>query len=239
MSVRPFLTFAAIIAVAAPAHAAYTTVNISNYINGNITINDQLDPVGLTEGSTGLGIPFQTSGYGPNGFMGSAFLAGRASPGASSTLTIDLTGQSITGQASFYALLNNYFGQPGVDEYTVTINFVGGASESYASIGGVDTRDYNENVSNTIANTTTEWWNDGSLGQRLDVREFTIDPAHLNDQIASFQITQLQPADPAFLSGLTFSTEAAQVLVPEPGSVPLLVLGAVGIAVARRRLQFG
>jgi hypothetical protein len=224
-----------------PALASFTTVDISGYLNGNLAINDQDDPIGLTTGNTGTGISFETYSYGPNDYMGSAFLAGAASPGTSSTLTIDLSGLNISGQASFYALLNNYFGQPGADEYNVTINFVGGASETYESIGGVDTRDYNQNVSNTIADTTTEWWTNTSQGgdQRLDVREFTIDPAYLGDTIASCEITQLQSGDPAFLSGLTFSNQPAETLVPEPASMAMLGTGVLALAMKRRRRNRG
>ena len=162
---------------AMPAYAGFTTVDISGAINGNVNINPSLFPIGLGTGNTGTGIPFQTYAFTPTGYMGSAFLAGQSSPGSSSILTIDLSSLNITGQASFYALLNNYYGTPTADEYTVTINFVGGASESYSSIGGVNTRDYNENPStdNTIADTTTNWWTDQatqgtSSYQRLDVR---------------------------------------------------------------------
>lgn len=233
----------AVFAGASAAHADFVTVDIQPYLNGTVAINPQDFPVGLSDGNTGTGIPFETYSYGDNGYMGSAFLAGQSpSPGTSSTLTIDLTSLDISGQASFYALLNNYYGQPEVDEYTVTINFAGGASESYSSIGGVDTRDYNENpaTDNTIASTTTNWWtNEGTVGptdyQRLDVREFAIDPAYQDLQITSFEITQLQSSDPAFLSGLTFSDQAEADLVPEPASLGLLGFGLAGLAAVRRR----
>jgi hypothetical protein len=237
--------FAAACAIAAHAQAGFTTVDISGYLNGNVVINDNMDPVGLSSGNTGTAIPFQTYPFGDSGYMGSAFLAGSASPGTSSTLTVDLSGLNISGQASFYALLNNYFGQPNVNEYNVILNFVGGASQTFQSIGGVNTRDYNENpgTDNTIVGTTANWWTneaqEGPSGyQRLDVREFTIDPAYQSDTLASFEIQQLQFGDPAVLSGLTFSTDTAQSLVPEPGSMALFGTAiAVFLLTARRAVR--
>jgi len=227
-----------------PAHAGFTTAVISSYLNGNVTTGIQDDPVGHSYGNTGTGVPFETSAYGKDGYMGSAFLAGQSSPGTSSTLAINLNALDLSGQASFYALLSNYYGTPGANEYSVTINFTNGQSETYNSIGGVDTRDYNENpaTSNTIANTTTEWWTNEAMNgpsgyQRLDVREFTINPEYQDNTISSFTITQLDWADPAFLSGLTFSTDPASLSqsVPEPASLALFALGAMGVGVARRR----
>jgi hypothetical protein len=225
-----------------PARADFTTVDISSYLNGNISNNPQLDPVGLGYGNTGTGILFQTYAYGDSGYIGSAFLAGQSSPGSSTELTIDLSGQNITGQSSFYALLNNYYGQMGVNEYNVVLNFANGASETYSSIGGVDTRDYNENpiTSNSISDTTTNWWTDEAVTgsehfQRLDVREFTIAPEYQDQTLTSFQIIQLEGDDPAFLSGLTFSTDPAASLVPEPASILMLGAGAFGAGILRRR----
>jgi autotransporter-associated beta strand protein len=189
----------------------YTTVNIGSYLNGNLSINNQMDPVGLTGGNTGTAIPFLTSAYGPNGYMGSAFLAGNSSPATSSTLTINLASQNITGQATMYALLNNYYGTANANEYNVVLQFTNGASVTYSSIGGVNTRDYNHSsFTDSISPTTTNWWSNyaivGSNYQRLDVREFAIPTADVNSTVASLSIVQLQPNDPGFLSGLTFSS---------------------------------
>lgn len=245
---KPRLSFFAMVmaglcTAASSAWAGFTTVNISSYLNGNVLINTATFPVGLGQGNTGTGIPFETYSFGSNQYMGSVFLRGQSSPGNNSTVTIDLSTLAISGEASFYALLNNYYGTPNADEYTVTINFSGGGSESYSSIGGKDTRDYNQNsgTDNTIANTTTNWWTNqatqGSVGyQRLDVREFSIAPAYQSDTILSFQITQLIYNDPAFLSGLTFSTSAAQTLTaPEPAAIAVFGVGMAGIALVRRR----
>jgi autotransporter-associated beta strand protein len=203
----------AVLLAGGPALAAYTEVDISGYLNGNPVINPQYFPVGSSTGNVGQGIPFITSAYGGSNYMGSAFLQGTTSPGTSSTLTINLAGQSLTGQKSFYALLNNYYGTPSANEYNITLNFTNSTSYTYQSIGGVDTRDFNYNpaTAQTIANTTANWWTDliqttPTTWQRLDVRTFSIPLADQGLTIGSLTITQLQSGDPAMLSGLTFST---------------------------------
>jgi hypothetical protein len=218
----------------APAMADYITVDISSVVNGSISINADSIPTGTTAGNQGTPIPFTISTY--QGVAGAWFAAGSASPGTSSTLTFNLSGLDISGQQSFYALLNNYFGTAGEDEYDITVTATNNDSVTYQSIGGVDTRDYNANsaTTGTIAGTTTPWFNNG-IGQRLDVREFVLPASFATETLASFNITQLDSSDPAFLSGLTFSDQAASLSVPEPGSLVLLAAGLAGTAAARRR----
>ncbi len=72
------------------------------------------------------------------------------------------------------------------------------------SVGGVNTRDYNSNVfTNTIADTTFPWFDNG-IGQRLDVREFDLPASFKNETVSDFIITQVDFADAAIFSGLTF-----------------------------------
>jgi hypothetical protein len=205
--------------VTAPAFAQYTTVNISSYLNGNVSANPSTFPIGLSTGNVGNNIPFHTYAYGSHGYMGFAFLAGTSSPGNSSSLTINLSSYDLTGQQTIYALLNNYYGHAGVNEYNVTLNFVGGQSETYQSIGGVNTRDYNYNptTAQTISSTTANWWTNIAIEgqtsfQRLDVREFTILPQYQGLTISSLKLTQVTSSDPALLAGLTFSTLPAITL---------------------------
>ena len=149
------------------AKADYTTVNINGLINGQITINPQNDPVGLSTGNTGSNIPFLISTCGSLcsganvNYIGSSFLYGNSAPsGAPLSETINLGAYNLSGQVSFYLLLNNYYGHPNVNEYNVTINYANGTSQLFSSLGGVNTRDYNYNsaTTNTISNTTSNWW---------------------------------------------------------------------------------
>ncbi len=231
------------LALSAPARAAYTTVDVSSYLNANIAFNPQTFPLGVTTGNQGTGIPVATSAYGPGGITGSWI----ASASATGVLDVQL---DVSGESTFYALLNNYYGTPNANEYTITIKATNGDTATYNSIGGVDTRDYNANIfTNTIANTTTPWFDNG-IGQRLDLRAFSLPAYFATDTISDFIITQLQPNDPALFTGLSFSTAAgtgsapvgstgsgtAPTTVPEPASLPVLLAGGMlTAALARRR----
>jgi hypothetical protein len=220
------------------ARADFIEVDISSYLNGNVLLGAITDPVGLSYGNANTGIPFETYAYGANGYMGSAFLAGTSSPGTSSALTINLSSYDITGESSFYALLNNYYGTLGQDEYNVVLTFSGGGSVTYESIGGVDTRDYNQNTVNTISDTTTTWFNNGQ-GQRLDVREFLIPTQYQSSQLLSIAIDQLDSNDPAFLSGLTFSTGVPASFVSEPSSFALFGVGVLSVCLVQFQRRRG
>jgi len=235
----PVVVVGALVVAATSAQAGFTPVDLSSYVNGNVAFNPGTYPIGLGTGNKGTGIPFFIAQY-PSGSGVEGTWLSNAQPGDS--LTVDLTSYNISGQASFYALLNNYYGTPGADEYDVTITATNSDSVTYQSIGGVDTRDYNANVfTNTIANTTTEWFNNG-IGQRFDVREFTLPASFASETIASFTITQVQPGDNALFSGLTFSDQPAVSFgpgVPEPLSLSLFGAGLAGLALRRRRKKAG
>ncbi len=228
----PIFAAAALLAVATSAQAGFTTVDLSSYVNGNVSINPATYPTGTSMGNQGTNIPFFIAQYPSKSGVEGTWLSNGV---IGDSVTVDLTGMSISGQASFYALLNNYYGTPGADEYDITIMATNGDSVTYQSIGGVDTRDYNSNFfTNTIAATTTEWFNNG-IGQRFDVREFTLPVSFASETIASFKVSQVHSGDNALFSGLTFSNASAVSFVPEPLSLSLFGAGLAGLGLVRRR----
>jgi hypothetical protein len=229
--VRTTLLLAACLQFAAggSGFARYTTVDTSAVVNTNVPINAWTIPTGITEGNQGTGVPFAISTYGDWNYAGAwAANGGARTDTGSGTLTIDLRRMGISGGATIYALLNTYWGTAGLNEYEVTVTETNGASVTFSSIGGIDTRDYNQNpdTDNTVGNATRPWFDDG-VGQRLDMREFRLPSQFFGDTLASFTITQIENADPAVFSGLTFN-------VPEPGSLALLA-GIFGLGLARRQ----
>ncbi len=222
---------AAISLAAQPAHAAYTTVNVQGYVNTNVAINPWTLPIGVSNGNTGTGITFDVA-HSPFSSSYSGVWLSNGQTGDS----LSITGLSISGAASFYALLNNYYGTTGANEYNIVIGTLSGATYTYSSIGGVDTRDYNQNVfTNNISNTTTEWYDNG-IGQRYDVRSFALPSSAASDTITSFTIEQVTWGDNAIFAGLTFSSDGQIIFAPEPASAALLLAGFAGLgAVVRRR----
>ena len=230
---------AATMVVASPvfAQSPFTTINIDQYVNANVALNPSTLPIGLSTGNMGTDIPFLVSSQ-ING-ISSVYLSPSV---AGATLTVDLTPYGITGQQSFYALLNNYFGTPGVNEYDIVISSAN-RSVTYQSIGGVDTRDYNynPNTTGTIGANTSAWFDNGRTpnSQRYDVRQFVLSGDFGNETLTSFQIIQRRAQDRAIFAGLTFSSLPVGQTggVPEPATWLMMIagFGLIGGSIRRQR----
>ncbi|MDB2619590.1 DUF4347 domain-containing protein, partial [Litoricolaceae bacterium] len=191
----------------------FTTVDISGNtletVVGFENVGYPVETDGI--GNTGTGIPFNT--YGSN--SDPSVMGYVMSPANGDAVSVSVP--SLTGQNTMYALLTNTFGDAGVNEYTITVNFSDSSSVSFDSIGGSDTRDFNYNTgtSGTVnGTTTTAWWTnyaDTVVGgfQRLDVRQFDLS-SYSDKTITSASIVSVvdgsDSQEQAMLSGLTFST---------------------------------
>lgn len=207
-----------------PAHAVLTNIDLSSYVNANYGIHPSSFPTGVSLGTEGTGISFDIATFGSY----AGIWAGTGGSGVSVTIPLN-----VSGQASFYALLNNAYGTTNAIEYRITISTLNNGDFTWDAVGGVDTRDYHQNIyTNTLAPTTLVWFNNGQ-GERIDMREFDLPAAAAGDTVTGFKITQVNGRDFAMFAGLTFSTEPATV--PEPAGLAVLGAGLLGLGAVRRR----
>jgi methionine-rich copper-binding protein CopC len=215
-----FLAFG-LVFFAGPLHAQnFVRVNICGVVNGPPDLGATSMPRSRTNyfGNTGTGIPFDTCGDGSK--ILSVFTGTRTpSPATSNTATVPLP--PLSGQNTLYALLNNYFGTAGVNEYDVVVTFTDETSVTFESRGGTDTRDYNNNdgTPSTITAGTTVWWSNFSgtdIFQRLDVRKFDLS-GYSTKTLSSLTINQVNLNSPAMLSGVTLLDSLGPTLPTSDG----------------------
>ncbi|MDR3323598.1 MAG: hypothetical protein LBS89_05270 [Zoogloeaceae bacterium] len=213
-----FAVLSAALSSTANAAPAYTTIDLDNHVTRGITINPDTMPIGQSTGNQGTDIPFDLSASPLNASHSGIWLASDTG----GVLTVDLSAYDLTGQTYFYALLNNFYGTSGVNEYNVTISTLT-QSVTYQSIGNYDTRDYNSSTwtNGVLASTTTPWYDNG-IGQRYDVRTFALPSSFADEAIISFSITQVNSRDSAALAGLTFYGSSVAA-VPEPETYAMLL----------------
>ena len=170
----------------------------------------------ISTGNRNTNIPFevtqapntaQIGGLFVNG--GTAYVGGGAPASAPQAYTIQFS-TPLAGQKSFYALTNTWWGNPSTtNEFNVTVNFTDGSSQVFQSLSGVDVRDfnYNPNTSQTISNTTKNWYLNGS--QWIDVRSFSLAPLNYDKTVQGITITQMdRPYSAGIIAGLSLSPYA-------------------------------
>ena len=148
----------------------------------------------------------------------------------------------VNAATDVYTLINTWQGQNGTNTYAWLI-ITGSAGATYTDylVGGSDIRDYNNaGWDNSINGTTTvnvfncpvDNW---GLAGRLDMQHVTLPAAFANQTLTTIQL--VDDGGPNFqrvvLDGVTVAS------VPEPSTLLLLVVGAVGLlgyAWRRRKL---
>jgi len=163
------------------------------------------------------------------------------------TETVDVHPDTF-GSTTAYTLLNTMFvGAPGS---LLKFTFIGsaGAIYTYFMTTGVDYRDYNQSIVNTISGNTTNAWNNmlpGSTSwQRLDMQTIQL-PSEFRTQFLTDVILTDDGAigiQRSIWAGLTIGQNGfdASVDNPEPGTVVLFVSGlALCCAWGRKRLRTG
>lgn len=189
-------------------------------------------PVGVT---TLGGIPFNiiTNANGKE-----AWAAATAAAGGDSVVNITMS-VNIVGATDVYTLINTWWGQPGTNA-SLVFTGSGGANYTKDLYGDVDIRDYNQaGWTNSINGSTTTQVFDGvsnwGAQGRLDMQHIVLPTEFASQTLTSIQLVDAgrNAFQRTVLDGVTVFSEAQSV--PEPGSLTLFGLGALGLAIARRR----
>jgi hypothetical protein len=182
------------------------------------------------------GIPFNIAS---NDTGKQAWSAAFASGGTSDQENITMN-VNIYGVTSVYTLINTLWGKAGPTSYaSLTFTGSGGATYTMNLVGNVDIRDYQAwTWTNSINGTTTTKVfgipDDGSaqhVPARLDMQSIALPSAFATQTLTTIQL--VDNGRPNFqrvvLDGVTVSA------VPEPSTLALLGIGAIGLFAWRRR----
>jgi len=220
--------------LASSAKAQFTEIDTSS--NCNDTLQNGSFGSNFQLGGTQLivaGVPFGLAELNNNpATTGTVALGPTGSVGvASFTFSVPAG----THASALYCLANTAWGEAGVNEGSITVTGNGGETATLTLTEGFNIRDEN-NASwcNTLTDPTvvpTYFQNgapttNGYIQSRLDRQKLILPATFSGDTIASITFqgnAQANPNGTAFLAGLTLSN------VPEPTSLSLLVLGAVGL----------
>ena len=208
--------------------SSYTNVNWSNEIGGSQIA------AAPTDGSAGSGLTF--------GDWAGKFL--EVGPdGTASPVTITFASPvTLNGDAVVNALINSGYGITGVNG-TITFTNSASATDAFSLVGSQTIRDYNNgsyqnalqgyNTNSSYGNVTTQnWWNNGG-SQRLDAQTFVLPSSWNGTSLDSMTITNPTTAvttNDILLSAVQVNDQTPSV--PEPGTLPLLLIGLGGVAAA-------
>lgn len=219
--------------------AQYTEVDISSQVN--VDVRTYTDGQNYQPGGTQLnvsGVPFALAELNGNPNTTGVVQGG----GLSQTGQFNYLFSMPTGTMAtvVYTLLNTANGEPGVNEGSIVVTGTEGETATLNLTEGYNIRDHNnDGFVNTLTDPTvvpTYFLNGApttqSIQTRLDRQELVLPGTFAGDTIASITFEgngQGSPNGAAFLAGMTLYN------VPEPSTVAILALGAVGVLGLRRR----
>jgi hypothetical protein len=191
-------------------------------------------PVGVT---TLGGIPFNIIS---NADGKEAWAAGVAAAGGDSVVSITMN-ENVFGATNVYTLINTWWGTPGT---YASLIFTGSGGAIYTKdlVGNSDIRDYNQATwLNSINGTTTTQVFDGisnwGAQGRLDMQHIALPGEFASQSLISIQLVDSGRSgfQRTVLDGVTIFSNDVQS-APVPSSLSLLGIGALCLAVGRRRL---
>ncbi len=248
-----------LLAALATAASTYTYVAIPVANNNIQTGLISTVPTGAFTAGNALATPFNIVGNGstncgPAGTAACNFYDGFGFSGAGNSITLNV---SIANPTDVYTLMNAY-DPAGTTLATVQFIGTGGASETFALIGGSDIRDFYQgsfvnSLTNGVAGVTAEnaftcvrptnclgAGGTGNVNTGLDgtyvvdEQDFSLDSAFAGQTLTQIIITDTHNGSDPILMGVTVGSGTSTTSVPEPTTLLLVGMSIVGFGLARR-----
>jgi hypothetical protein len=192
--------------------------------------------MGLKNGSLFPTASVTVYGDVPLNLTGAVWSGDKAAGFGAGPVSAAIFGLNLTKVTAVYTAMDSEWGQTiGNGAFaSVTLGFSGG-TYTVDIMGDQDIRDYNSwNWTNTVTYpNAVNFWNDGSLGQRLDAQQILV-PAAFQSQTLQYIIVNDggdHVVQRLLLSAITVATVSSQ---PEPGTIASM-LGGIALLIAWRK----